>query len=185
LDPAHIAPETLRPLSRTEYERLVEAGAFEDERVELLRGWLVRMSPQCPEHAHLAASLGHQLTLALADRALVSQHSPLALGDDSEPEPDVAVVPPGDYRHAHPRTAWLVIEVADSSLNKDRGPKAALYAERGIDEYWLVDLQSRRVHVHREPTQDGYTQIEVAGPTDTLSPLRFPDVRVPVGELLR
>ena len=99
--------------------------------------------------AKLAASLGR----ALPPGFEVRTHSPLAVSDDSEPEPDVAVVSAGDYSTRHPQTALLVIEVADSSLQKDRRVKAALYAAAGIPEFWLVDLAGGRRHQGRGQRQ--------------------------------
>jgi Uma2 family endonuclease len=151
LDPALLAPEEVRPLSRAEYDRLVELDFFEDERVELLRGALVRMSPQGAAHANAPARVMKQLILALGDRAVVRAHSPLSLGDWSEPEPDIAVVPPGDYSRSHPATALLVVEASDSSLRKDRRIKAELYAEHEIPEYWIVNLVESVVEVHMAP----------------------------------
>src|SRR5450631_913480 len=116
--------ESVRPLHRREYDRLVELGSFDEERIELLRGMLVGMSPQGAEHADVVHRLAALLARGFGDRAVVRTHSPLALGEDSEPEPDVAVLAPGDYSREHPSTALLVIEVSDTSLRKDRAIKA-------------------------------------------------------------
>jgi Uma2 family endonuclease len=174
-----------RPLRRSEFDRLVDLGAFEDERIELLSGVLVAMSPQGAEHAGVTAVLAEILILALAGRARVRSHSPLSLSDESEPEPDVAVVPLGDYTRAHPTTAHLVVEVADSSLRKDREIKAQLYASAAIVEYWIVDLGARVVEVHRDAVRgQGYSTVAIFTRGDTLVPLAFPDVRVEVSALL-
>jgi Uma2 family endonuclease len=183
LDPALLAPEQVRPLRRAEYDRLVDLGYFEDERLELLRGVLVEMSPQGAPHANAPAVLGTRLVRALGDRAHVRQHSPLALGEWSEPEPDIAVVAPGDYSREHPTSALLVVEAADSSLRKDRRIKAELYAEHGIPEYWIVNLVERIVEVHTLPAGGRYTSIATRGPGEALSPAAFPDISVPVSEL--
>jgi Uma2 family endonuclease len=129
--------------------------------------------------AKLAASLGR----ALPPGFEVRTHSPLAVSDDSEPEPDVAVVSAGDYSTRHPQTALLVIEVADSSLQKDRRVKAALYAAAGIPEFWLVDLAARRVDVHRSPGAAGYASVEHHA-TETIALMAFPDVQIPVAAFL-
>ena len=183
LDPALLAPEEIRPLSRAEYDRLVELDFFEDERVELLRGALVKMSPQGAPHANAPARLMKRLILGLGDRAQVRAHSPLALGDWSEPEPDIAVVLPGDYSRAHPETALLVVEAADSSLRKDRRIKAELYAEHSIPEYWIINLVEGAVEVHTLPVGGRYTRVETFGPGDSLCMNAFPDLRVEVSEL--
>jgi Uma2 family endonuclease len=185
LDPGPLFPETVRPLRRVEYERIVDLGLFEDERVELLRGALVAMSPQKGPHANGAARLGEALALALRGRAHVRQHSPLALSDDSEPEPDIAVVAPGDYAKAHPQTALLVAEVADSSLRKDRHVKADLYAEANIPEYWILNVVDGVLEVYRSPTADHYASVSSHDRSSTVTPLAFPDVVVAVADLLR
>jgi Uma2 family endonuclease len=181
---APIAPERLRRLSRAEYDRMVALGMFDQERVELLYGMLVSMGPQGTRHAEVTSTLLEKLLRRLGDRARVRAHSPLALGGDSEPEPDVAVVPLGDYARAHPTTAHLVIEVADSSRDTDRRVKAPLYAGAGIPEYWLVDLVDDAVEVFRQPGPDGYRQVTRHGRGDMIAPEAFPDVQVAVADLL-
>lgn len=182
-DPALLAPEGIRPLSRAEYDRLVDLGFFEDERVELLRGVLVRMSPQGAAHANAPAKLMKRLILALGERGVVRAHSPLSLGDWSEPEPDIAVVPSGDYSESHPTTALLVVEAADSSLRKDRRIKAELYAEHEIPEYWIVNLVEGVVEVHTMPASGRYTSVATHRAGEPLCLAAFPDVCVDVGEL--
>ena len=145
LRPDLILPEKPRPLKRSEYDRLVAMGAFADERIELLYGTLVAMSPQDPGHTSPIGVLNMLLVPALVGRALVRVQSPLIACDESEPEPDVAVVPLGSYRTAHPDRAQLVIEVALSSMKKDRLVKAPLYASSGFEEYWLVDVAAGAV----------------------------------------
>jgi Uma2 family endonuclease len=177
--------ESLRPLHRREYDRLVALGSFEDERIELLRGMLVGMSPQGAEHADVVHRIAALLARGLGDRAVVRTHSPLALGDDSEPEPDVAVVPPGDYAREHPGTALLVVEVSDTSLRKDREIKAPLYASAGVPEYWVVNLVDRRVEVFRAPRGGRYMDVSEQVREATLRPVAFADVAIEVGEVLR
>ena len=129
--------------------------------------------------------LGTRLVLALGDHMyVVRQHSPLALGDFSEPEPDVAVVPPGDYRRAHPTTALLIVEAADSSLRKDRRIKAALYAEHAIPEYWIVNLVEGVVEVHTEPSAGRYTRVTTLGRDATLRPIALPGIEIEVADLV-
>ncbi|MFZ5469736.1 MAG: Uma2 family endonuclease [Myxococcota bacterium] len=176
-------PEQLRPLRRTEYDRLVELGAFdEDEHVELLSGMLVAMSPLGPDHAAVISWLTQELVHALRRRAEVRVQLPLALSDDSEPEPDLTVVPPGDYRAAHPTHAWLVVEVANATLRKDRLIKARLYAEAGIPEYWIVNLADQVLLVHRQPVSGAYTSVTEhrAGRAHLA---KFPDVAIDVAAL--
>jgi len=110
LQPSEIAPERVRPLRRTEYDLLVVAGAFEGERLELLSGALVEMTLQGTRHSESVARLCRLLTRGLPDQYVVRAHSPFAATDDSEPEPDLAVVPDEDYSARHPSTAFLVVE---------------------------------------------------------------------------
>ncbi len=180
--------ESRRPLRRREYDHLVQLGAFDDERLELIDGVLVAMSPQGAEHAHLVSKLARILTTALGLRAEVRSHSPLAISDESEPEPDIAVAPPGDYAREHPKTALLVVEVADSSLRKDHALKTPLYAAAGIAEYWIVNLVDRVVEVHRapDPKAERYTDVSThAQGGEPLRVLAFPDVTVAVADLIR
>jgi Uma2 family endonuclease len=107
------------------------------------------------------------LVRAVGDRVEVRVQLPMAIGD-SEPEPDLAVVPAGDYLDHHPGTAGLVIEVADSSLEEDRTVKARLYAEASVPEYWIVDLQHKLVERYLAPRDGRYTQLTTHGPGETL-----------------
>jgi Uma2 family endonuclease len=159
LDPALLGSERVRPLLRREYEQLVDAGSFADERVELLRGVLVEMSPQGPPHARIAAWFAQRLIKALdIARFDVRSHSPFAASDDSMPEPDVSVSLRTDTDE-HPAAAFLLIEVSDSSLRKDRIIKTEIYAEAGVPEYWIVDVEHRAVEVLTQPTKTGYANM--------------------------
>ncbi|MEM9458164.1 MAG: Uma2 family endonuclease [Myxococcota bacterium] len=181
--PIALSTRDLRPLRRREYDVLVEQGCFEGEHVELLYGFVVPRAPEGPIHAAPIQRLTKTLILAVGDRAMIRVGHPLALGD-SEPEPDLAVVPVGDYDHAHPSTAWLVVEVSSSSLDKDRGLKARLYAEHGIDEYWIVNLRDRHVEVRTAPAADGYTHLVTRRAGERIAIQRLPDVSVAVDEIL-
>jgi Uma2 family endonuclease len=185
LDPALLTPEAPRPLRRSEYDELVALGWFGEERVELLRGVIVSMSPIDPPHSSAVELLTELLVPALVGRAKVRIQLPLVAVDDSEPQPDVAVVPTGDHSKAHPDRALLVIEVADSSLRKDRLVKGPLYAASGFQEYWLLNVQDRTVEVHRGPVGDGWTSITRHTADEVLSLVAFPDVKVRVGDVLR
>lgn len=181
---AAFGPEQLRPLRRTEYDQLVELGAFRDEHIELLRGQLVAMSPIGSPHSSVVQRLTETVVRALAGRASVRCQLPFAALDDSEPEPDIAVVPPGDYWSDHPDRAYLVIEVAESSLDRDLGFKARLYAEAQVDEYWVVDIPNRRVVVHREPDAGAWRRVTPHDRNATLAPVRFPDAEIRIAGLL-
>ncbi len=146
--------------TREEYEQAVERGAFEGWRVELVDGVLCDMSPQSGPHAGAIDRIAEELRSHLGTGFRLRQQMPLSLTDDSVPEPDIALVardPQGDfYSSGHPRTAFLVVEVADSSLPFDRNHKQRLYARAGIPEYWIVNLSSRRLEVYRDPGSDSY-----------------------------
>ncbi|HET6147681.1 MAG TPA: Uma2 family endonuclease [Polyangia bacterium] len=180
-----MAPARVRPLRRVEYERMVDQGLFHDERIELLRGAIIEMSPQGPPHAAVVQRLNTRLVIALAGRAEVRVQLPLAVTDDSLPEPDVALVAPGDYDAGHPTTAFLVVEVADSSLNKDRLIKAELYARAGVPEYWIANIAAGVIEAHTDQVGDRYTRITPFRPGETLRLRAFPDVEIPVSSILR
>lgn len=182
---AEIQPDEQRLIRRSEYERMVDLGLFEDERVELLYGVIVKMSPHGPEHDSALSRLTVLFVRGLSDGARVRIQSAFAASDGSEPEPDLAVVPPGDYDDAHPSTAWLVVEVAKSSLVKDRGPKARLYAEAGVSEYWVVNLVDGLIEVHTAPRAGLYRTITRYGLDDVIRSERFPTLEVPVSAVLK
>jgi Uma2 family endonuclease len=185
LDSDLIAPERPRRLTRAQYDAIVAAGLFSDEHVELIEGVVVSMSPNDPAHASPVQLLTQILVPPLAGRAAVRVQLPIVAADESEPEPDVAIVPLADYASEHPASALLVIEVADSSIRKDRLVKAPLYAKSGFREYWLVNVRTKTVEVHRGPSQDGWASITRLGVGETLYPEAFPDVAVEIGAILR
>ena len=184
---------TTRRWRRVEYERLVDLGVFVGERLELLDGVLVVREPQGSPHAAIVTQVGQVLAAAFGAGWHPRLQAPLALGEHSEPEPDVAVVTgiARDYVEAHPSTAALVVEVADSSLRLDRRFKAAVYARAGLHEYWIVNLVDRTIEVHREPQPPAnaaddwiYRSVEVLRPPATVTPGGAPAARIPVADLL-
>jgi Uma2 family endonuclease len=184
---------TTRRWRRAEYDRLVDLGMFQGERLELLDGLLVVREPQKSPHASTVAKVGQALTAAFGRGWHARIQAPIALDADSEPEPDVAIVAgvPDDYVSAHPSTAALIVEVADSSLRLDRRFKTGLYARAGMPEYWIVNLVDRVLEVHREPhpepdTEFGavYRAIAILRPPATVTPLAAPAVRIAVVDLL-
>jgi Uma2 family endonuclease len=176
--------ERVRPLRRVEYERLAELGAFRDEKVELVYGRIVHRSPIGGPHRYAVRHLTEILGQALRGRANLEIQSSFAASEDSEPEPDVAVVPLGDYLDAPPNQAFLIIEVAQSSLADDRGWKATLYASCGVPEYWIVNLVDDVIEVYREPGADGYARVTRHGREGELRVPGFEDVVVRVGAVL-
>jgi Uma2 family endonuclease len=189
LDPELFVPERIlpraRPLSRRAYDRLVACGRFADDRIELLCGQLVTMSPQGRLHATVAARIAQQLIRALDDTFEVRTHSPFAASDDSEPEPDISVSRRSRRAGYHPSKALLLIEVAESSLRRDRIVKAQIYAENRAPEYWIVDLASRTVLVHTDPARGTYQSIVELRRKHLLRPGRLPGVAWTVGDLFR
>ncbi len=164
---------------------MVEMGLLQGEKLELLHGFLVRMSPQKSRHASAVQSLNHIFVLSLvaAGRASVRVQLPLAVSDDSEPEPDIAIVPAGAYRDAHPERAFLVIEVAETSLSADR-EKAQLYASAGIAEYWIVDVVHGVIEVHTDIVDGNYARKTPCRSGQTLTPTAFPELTIRVSDIL-
>ena len=179
-----LVSEPLRLMSLADYERLAELGAFEDEQVELLEGVIVEMSPQGNRHAGVIMELNEVLVPALLGRARVRVQLPLTVGKRSRPEPDVAVVPPGRYLDAHPAQAYLVIEVAETSLRKDRLLKPRIYAAAGVPECWVIDVNDNTVLRMTGPVGELYTHVETLGRADRVSLAVFPDVVVSLAEIL-
>ena len=145
---------------------------------------LVETSAIDPKHAATVQRFHERLLEALRKRANVRAQAPIVAFDDSEPEPDIAVVPNGDDDE-HPSQALLIIEVANASLRYDREDKAPLYAASGFQEYWIVNLRDRVVEVHRHARGDVWTEVVHHPREATLSPLAFPDVMIELALLLR
>jgi Uma2 family endonuclease len=182
---ASSAAEVIRPLRRVEYDQLVALGAFQDERIELLDGALVTMSPIGARHSGVVQRLTRLLILALEGRAAVRCQLPFAALEFSEPEPDFSVLPLGDYDLDHPSEAHLLIEVAESSLAVDRGKKLRLYASCAVPEYWVVNLPDRCIEVYTQPTPGAYGRVERYEPGQSIRLLAFPDVAFAVSDILK
>jgi Uma2 family endonuclease len=184
-----VAEPTIRCWTAAEYHRAADAGVFgPEERLELIDGEIYRMSPQ--KGPHLVAT---GLTRAVLERVfqrgwIVLVQAPLALGEHAEPEPDVAVVRGQwrDFVQGPPATAELVVEVSDTTLAFDRGPKAALYARARIADYWVLNLPERVLEAHRDPDPSAgvYKSIVHYGPDEAVSPRAAPTARIPVRDLL-
>jgi len=172
--------------TRQEYERMAAAGFFPPEaRVELVEGVVYTMPPQSGPHATGIHLMAEALRSAFPRRYLRIQ-SPLSLGAQSEPEPDLAVVEGSarDYVDAHPATALLVVEVADQSLRHDRGHKIPIYAAAGIPEAWILNLRKKLLEIYRQPEDGSYRVRMVLRAGDFISPVTCPEVSLPVVDLL-
>ena len=166
-----------------EYYRMAEAGIFgEDDRVELLSGEIVEMTPIGSRHAAAVSRLIHVFTARLSGTAILRVQDPLRLDNYSEPQPDLAIVRLRQdfYRDAHPDAAdvLLLIDVADTSGDIDRTVKIPLYARSGIAEVWVVDLNAGHVEVYRGPEGDRYVQHDTVGRGSSLRPSALPETKL-------
>ena len=187
-------PIRSRHWTRNEYDTLVKSGFFNaDEPIELLGGQLIVAEPKWSPHSTAVALTVEALRLAFGPGWLVRVQDPIALDAESEPEPDVAVVPGSarDYLAEHPASPALLVEVAESSLAFDRGHKGSLYARAGIADYWIVNLVEAVLEVYRAPALDRsaefgwrYLDVQALRPGATVAPLARPDVTVAVADLL-
>ena len=183
-----------RRWTRAEYERLIELGVFQPgEPIELIGGELMVAEPQSSEHYTAIRKCTKVLEAVFGPGWEVRTQGPIGLDDESEPEPDIAVVPgsPDDYRSAHPSRAVLTLEVAQSSLSIDRERKGSLYARAGLADYWVLNLVDRVLEVYREPAADAeapfgwrYARREVVAPSGRVAPLAAPGAMVAVADLL-
>jgi Uma2 family endonuclease len=172
-----------------EYYRMAEAGILhEDDRVELIEGEIVEMAPIGSRHASCVDRLAQLFFAHLSGRAIIRVQSPIRLGEHSEPQPDITLLlPRADfYSGAHPSAAdvLLAVEVADTSVEYDREAKVPLYARSGIRETWLVDLDAGVVEVYQAPSPQGYLQTQRLKPGDHLAPEAFPQVLLPLADIL-
>ncbi|MEQ8383504.1 MAG: Uma2 family endonuclease [Coleofasciculus sp. A1-SPW-01] len=173
-----------------DYHRMAEVGILSpDQPVELIAGQIIRkMSPQGTPHATAITLTRLLLDDNLRQQVLVRTQLPVTLSDRSEPEPDVAVVMPDVLRyldhHPQPLEIYLIIEVADRTLNTDCGIKANDYANSDIQEYWVLNLKQRQLHVFREPTPQGYQREVILAENDRISPLQFPNLSIAVMQML-
>ena len=181
---ATVPLQPFRPLKRVEYDKLIELGEFQGEHIELLEGLLVPMSPIGPPHTSCVQRLTELLLPALLGRATVRSQQPFAALDFSEPEPDIAVVPLDRYNTAHADRAYLIIEVAESSLATDRGVKQRLYAACKVPEYWIVNLVEKQIEVYSEPDDGAYKRVRKYDASQSLRPASFPELEVRVAEVI-
>jgi Uma2 family endonuclease len=169
------------------YHRAIEAGIFDDQPLELLRGDLIVMPPEREPHAYYNTEAADYLRTLLGERAKIRDAKPVTLPNNSEPVPDVAIVKPlGEVyleHHPYPEDIFWIIEFSNATLNKDLGEKKDIYAEAGITEYWVVNLKYKRLQVFRDLKNRQY-KTELTLTTGTIAPLAFPDVSVQVERLI-
>lgn len=173
----------------TEYYRMAEAGILsEDDRVELIEGEIVKMTPVGSRHSACVDRLNTIFNSKLMSTAIVRIQNPIHINEYSEPQPDIALlIPRSDfYAEAHPTSndVLLIVEVSDTSLEYDRRVKLPLYASALISEVWLIDILKQRIEIHREPSKNLYQEIRYIQRGQSLSPLHFPAVSLNAEEIL-
>jgi Uma2 family endonuclease len=182
-----------RRWSKSEYYRLGELHFFHGQRVELIEGRIILLSPKSPLHCAGVCQVAELLRGLFGTGFCVRMHMPLDLNPETEPEPDVCVVvgDPPQYFQAHPTTAALIVEVSDTTVSYDRRHKGSLYARANIADYWLINLPRRRLEVYRAPIVDPtrpfghrYSSRTDLLPGATVSPLALPQQTIAVSDLL-
>ena len=173
-----------------EYHQIGETSIFgAEQRTELITGKIVLMTAKGTPHVISLQLVASSLQSQLNNAALVRTQDPIELDDFSEPEPDLAIVKGKilDYANRHPRPedVSLVVEIADSTLKKDCEVKDKLYARSNIADYWVVDVKNRQVHIFRNPTPTGYTSHLILSEPETVSPLAFPSIVIPISSILQ
>jgi len=174
---------TLAKWTLNEYHQMIASGILDDRHVELLRGEIVEMSPERELHAYSSTSSGTYLTRLLGDLAIIRPAKPVTLPNNSEPEPDIAVVQSlgREYleHHPYPENIFWLIEYANSSLDKDLNFKSQIYAEANIPEYWVVNLQEKHLVVFRQPQNGKYTT-KLTLASGIIYPISFPEIAISV-----
>lgn len=169
------------------YHRAINAGLFDDQPVELLRGDIIVMPPERESHAYYNSEVGDYLRALLSDRVKIREAHPITLPNDSEPIPDLAIVKPlrAVYleHHPYPDNIFWLIEFSNTTLSKDLNEKKAVYSEAGIAEYWVVNLIDKEVSIFRDLENGSYTT-EQTFKTGVVSPQAFPDVEIQVQRLM-
>lgn len=180
--------------TREEYYKMADAGVFHpEERVELIGGRIVTMPPQKSPHFTALSLVEDALHAIFPTGCAIRVQGPLDVSPSSQPEPDIAVVSGSirDYAKAHPTTALLVVEVAESTVRFDRGEKASLYTNAGVPEYWVVNLRTQQLEVYRDPAPMagephgyGYRTSAQFAASDMVTPLANPRGVLRIADLL-
>ncbi|KER10015.1 MAG: hypothetical protein HY22_06935 [[Candidatus Thermochlorobacteriaceae] bacterium GBChlB] len=182
------APITRRKITVEEYYVMYNAGVFKpDERLELINGEIVKMPAMNAPHIAYVARLSRLFIETFGKRATVFTQLPVILSDDSEPEPDIALLKwkADDYLSgkATASDVHVLIEVADASLLYDRRIKLPLYASAGIPEAWVLNLQDNQLEVYRQPRGNNYAEQRLLKPSEKISLQAFPDVEISLTEI--
>lgn len=178
-----------RKFTVEQYQKMVESGIIaEGERVELIRGEIIQMAAIGRRHAASVNRLVRLFSQVIGDRAIISPQNPVQLDNNSEPQPDIALLHPrSDFYeagHPQPQDIFLLVEVADTTVEADREIKIPLYAEPGIIEVWLVDINAQCVEVYRQPTPTGYQSIQKLHRGQTLAIQAFLDINITIDQIL-
>ena len=185
-------PQRIR-WTQEDYYRMAELGFFQGKRVELIKGEIIEMTPMKSPHATAVSLVSEILREIFGKTFYVRSQLPLSFGKNNEPEPDVVVVKGGirDFTDSHPGTAELVVEVSDATLRYDRIGKMSLYAKYKIKDYWIVNVNDKRLEIYRRPIKDktafygySYSQILIFTEKDAISPLAAPEAKIKVADLL-
>lgn len=179
------APAPLRLITTADYHRMAEVGILiEDEQVELLAGQIIQKMPKGPAHSALCKRIEKLLEHRLGEQVLVRLQDPIQLDAYSEPEPDIAVVHPSANfyadHHPTPPDVYLIIEISDTTLERDLGRKADLYAAASIVDYWVLNIATQQLHVFRDPDSNNYQRQLILKAKQSLHPLSFPDCVITV-----
>ncbi|BAQ66827.1 Uma2 family endonuclease [Geminocystis sp. NIES-3709] len=179
--------KTLVKWTVQDYHQMIKSGILIKRNCELINGEIVEMSPELPHHYNTAKKSVNYLENLLQGKADVRFNGPITLSN-SEPEPDIAIVKPPeskyDLHHPYPEDILWLIEVANSSLNKDLSWKKKIYAEAQISEYWVISLPAQELIVFRQPEKDNYLQ-EISWQKPVINTLAFPDVDIIVSKLFK
>ena len=172
-----------------DYYKMAEVGILDwDERLELLNGEIIEMSPIGSRHARLVDLFAWLFITMLGTRAWVRIQNPLRLNGSTEPEPDIMLLrwrdDEYDFDLPTPQDVFLLIEVSDSTLDKDRNEKLPMYAQAGIPESWIVNIPGGVVEVYTDPIGGIYLTRRVFEAGETVSPSAFPDVSIPVDRIV-
>ncbi len=172
--------------TKKQYHKMAKMGWFEGQRVELIEGEIIEMTAMNTPHWTAILLADEALRRAFGEGYLIAVQLPFDAGDNSEPEPDVAVIKgaPRDFAGGLPKSPLLVVEVSDTTLAFDRTRKAAMYARAGIEEYCIVNLKKRQLEVHRAPSDNGYADIKIVKSKELVSPVAAPQASVKVADLL-